>query len=66
VVRTASAESGAPGRRPSLADTLREALRSRVLTGDIDRDRLVALGEHYLREAEQDMTSRGIGEASEA
>ncbi|MDQ8154257.1 MAG: DNA repair exonuclease [Gemmatimonadota bacterium] len=66
VVRTASAESGAPGRRPSLADTLREALRSRVLTGDIDRDRLVALGEHYLREAEQDMTSRGIGEAADA
>lgn len=60
VVRTATAESGAPGRRPSLADTLREALRSRVLTSDIDRDRLVALGEHYLREAEQDMAVRGV------
>ena len=60
VVRASSAESGAPGRRPSLADTLREALRSRVLTSDIDRDRLVALGEHYLREADQDLATRGV------
>src|SRR5262249_28754485 len=28
--------SGAPGRRPTLADTLRESLRSRVLTADVD------------------------------
>ncbi len=66
VVRTAAAESGAPGKRPSLADTLREALRSRLLTSDIDRDRLVALGEHYLREAEQEMSARGIGEEGES
>lgn len=45
--------SGAPGRRPSLADTLRESLRSRVLTADIDREQLIHLGMHYLREAEQ-------------
>lgn len=45
--------SGSPGRRPSLADMLRESLRNRVLTSDIDRDRLVELGAHYLREAEQ-------------
>jgi exonuclease SbcD len=45
--------SGGPGRRPSLADMLRESLRNRVLTSDIDRDRLVELGAHYLREAEQ-------------
>ena len=45
--------SGAPGRRPSLADMLREGLRSRVLTSDIDRDALVDLGLHFLREAEQ-------------
>jgi hypothetical protein len=62
VVRAATAESGAPGRRPSLADTLREALRSRVLTSDIERDRLVELGAHYLREAEHQMAVRGIGE----
>jgi hypothetical protein len=45
--------SGAPGRRPSLADMLRESLRSRVLTSDIDREALVDLGLHFLREAEQ-------------
>ena len=44
--------SGAPGRRPSLADMLLESLRSRVLTSNIDREALVALGLHYLREAE--------------
>ena len=46
-------ESGAPGRRPSLADMLRDSLRGRVLTSDIDRESLVDLGLHYLREAEQ-------------
>lgn len=65
VVRAVSA-SGAPGRRPSLADTLREALRSRQLTSDIDRDRLVELGAHFLREAEHQMASRGIGESEDA
>jgi exonuclease SbcD len=44
--------SGAPGRRPSLAEMLRESLRSRVLTTDIDRDALVQLGLHYLNEAD--------------
>jgi DNA repair protein SbcD/Mre11 len=43
---------GAPGRRPSLAETVREKLRSRVLESDIDRDALVALGLRYLEEAE--------------
>ncbi|MEK6613065.1 MAG: DNA repair exonuclease [Gemmatimonadota bacterium] len=66
VVRPSTAASGAPGRRPSLSDTLREALRSRVLTSDIDRDRLVELGAHYLREAEHQMASRGIGESEDA
>jgi hypothetical protein len=37
---------------------LRESLRSRVLTSDIDRDRLVELGAHYLSEAEQVGTQR--------
>ena len=66
VVRAATAESGAPGKRPSLADTLREALRSRLLTSDIDRDRLVELGAHYLRDAEHQMAVRGIGEPGDA
>lgn len=43
--------SGAPGRRPSLADTVREKLQTRLLTSDIDRDALVALGLRYLEEA---------------
>lgn len=65
-VRTSVSESGAPGRRPSLVDTLREALRGRELTGDIDRDQLVALGEQYLRAAEQDMADRGVEETGAA
>ena len=47
-----SSASGGPGRRPSLADTVREHLQRRVMTSDIDRDRLVSLGLDYLREAE--------------
>jgi exonuclease SbcD len=45
--------SGGPGRRPSLAEMLRNSLRSRVLASDIDHETLVELGLHYLREAEQ-------------
>ena len=47
-----NAASGSPGRRASLADLLRDSLRSRLLTSDIDREKLIDLGEHYLREAE--------------
>jgi DNA repair protein SbcD/Mre11 len=47
-----SIASGGPGRRPSLADTVRDHLQRRVMPGDIDRDRLVSLGLDYLREAE--------------
>lgn len=47
------AGQGAPGgRRPSLAETVRDKLRSRVLTENIDRETLVELGLHYLREAD--------------
>jgi exonuclease SbcD len=42
----------APGRRASLADTVRDKLRSRMLTENIDREALVELGLHYLREAD--------------
>jgi exonuclease SbcD len=49
---------GAPGRRPSLAEMLRESLRSRILTSDINRDALVQLGLHFLREAEELSTLR--------
>lgn len=44
--------SGAPGRRPSLQDIVREKLRTRSLTSDIDRGSLVELGLHYLAKAE--------------
>ena len=57
--------SGAPGHRPSLAEMLRESLRNRVLTSDIDRDRLVDLGAHYLREAEQAGTPRELSASGE-
>jgi DNA repair exonuclease SbcCD nuclease subunit len=43
---------GAPGRRASLADTVRDKLQSRQLTENIDRNALVDLGLHYLREAD--------------
>ncbi len=58
--------SGAPGRRPSLADMLRESLRNRVLTSDIDRERLVELGAHYLRDAEQVGTPQSLTLAEDA
>jgi exonuclease SbcD len=63
VQRTTS--SGGPGRRPSLADMLRESLRNRVLTSDIERDRLVELGAHYLREAEQAGNTRSLSASAE-
>jgi DNA repair protein SbcD/Mre11 len=44
--------SGAPMRRPSLADTVREKLNERALDADVDRAALVELGLHYLREAD--------------
>ena len=59
------ATSGAPGRRASLADTLRESLRSRTLSSDIDRDALVELGLHYLREAESMGAIRDSAAAAE-
>jgi DNA repair protein SbcD/Mre11 len=43
---------GAPGRRPSLADIVRDKLHGRLLEGDIDRTTLVDLGLRYLAEAE--------------
>ena len=61
IIRTVA--SGGPGRRPSLADTVRDHLQRRVMTSDIDRDRLVTLGLDYLREAEtiEATTPVGIG-----
>ena len=50
-----------PGRRPSLADVVREKLMSRVLESDIDRRELVALGLRYLSEAESTVGAAPIG-----
>jgi hypothetical protein len=44
---------GAPGRRPSLADFVRDKLRERVVAADVDRDALVDLGLRYLKDAEE-------------
>ncbi len=41
-------ESGAPGRRPSLKETVESYLARRALESDIDRAALVQLGLHYL------------------
>lgn len=51
IIRQSAA--GAPGRRPSLADTVRDQLWKRQLPSDIDRNALVELGLKYLRDAEQ-------------
>lgn len=44
---------GSPGRRPSLADFVRDKLRERLVPSDVDRDALVELGLRYLKEAEE-------------
>ena len=55
---------GAPGRRASLADTVRDKLLSRVLTENINREALVELGLHYLREADAVAGPTGEEEAT--
>jgi exonuclease SbcD len=44
--------SGAPGRRPSLNEMVKEKLMTRPLDADIDRAVLVARGLEYLNEAQ--------------
>jgi DNA repair exonuclease SbcCD nuclease subunit len=44
--------SGAPVRRPSLVETVEQRLRERPVDPGVNRDALVALGLHYLREAD--------------
>jgi DNA repair protein SbcD/Mre11 len=63
IVRPEKGE-GAPFRRASLADTVRDKLRSRVLTENIDREALVELGLRYLREA--DLVAGPTGEEASA
>lgn len=44
--------AGAPGRRPSVVDVVREQLSARPIPSDLDRERLVELGMKYLAEAD--------------
>lgn len=44
--------SGAAGRRPSLEEVLKERLTTRLLPGDIDRNKLIDLGARYLSQAD--------------
>lgn len=44
--------SGAPGRRPSLTEVLKDKLESRPLSAEIDRNAFVALGLEYLNQAD--------------
>jgi DNA repair exonuclease SbcCD nuclease subunit len=48
---------GAPGRRPSLAEFVRDKLRERMVASDVDRDALVELGLRYLKDAEERETA---------
>lgn len=58
-VTRAGVSSGSPGRRPSLAEMLREALQARQLPPGVARDPLVALGMRYLAEAEEVQAASG-------
>jgi len=49
---TRKAASGAPTRRPSVVDVVREQLTVRPLAADLDREKLVDLGLKYLDEAD--------------
>ena len=44
--------AGAPSRRPSVMDVVRDELRARDVPPDLDRDRLVDLGLKYLSDAD--------------
>jgi len=55
--------SGAAGRRPSLDEILQESLSTRLLPGDVDRGRLIALGARYLSAADAIATTVAQPEA---
>jgi DNA repair protein SbcD/Mre11 len=54
------AVSGAPGRRPSLEDIVKDKLSSRQLPPSVSRDDLVRLGLHYLLLAESEHVADGV------
>lgn len=64
VMRHSASGSGAPGRRASLADTVRDHIRSRSVVPGVDKDSLVALGLKYLSEAETVAISSAVVESA--
>ena len=60
---TRSSVSGAPGKRPSLADLVRDKLQTRTIDTTVSREALVSLGLHYLAEAERVAASDAAGAA---
>ncbi|MGI8548241.1 MAG: hypothetical protein ACR2M1_13075, partial [Gemmatimonadaceae bacterium] len=48
--------SGAPWRRPSLPEVLKEKLETRVLSAGVDRPEFINLGLEYLSRADKDAT----------
>ncbi len=57
--------SGAPGRRASLEDLVRDKLRERVIPNDVDREALITLAMKYLKDAEDRENSLAIPHALE-
>lgn len=64
VMRNSAHGSGAPGRRASLADTVRSHLEGRALVPGVDRTELVALGLRYLSEAEPMTAQSAVAETA--
>lgn len=54
---------GAPWRRPSLSEVLREKLETRPLSADVDRAAFVALGLEYLAQADATATAAPVSES---
>jgi hypothetical protein len=52
--------SGAPTRRPSVAEFVRQKLGERQIPPELDRDRLVELGLKYLNDADAFPTATAV------
>ena len=59
-----NAGRGAPGRRASLDELVRDKLRERLIPPDVDREALVDLGVKYLKDAEERETVTAVSAAS--
>jgi DNA repair protein SbcD/Mre11 len=55
--------SGAPGRRPSLSEILRDKLESRPISAEIDRAAFVSLGMEYLNQADAAATAIPVSDS---